>query len=68
MRVKNVIFDLDGLLFDSERTVFEIYSNIAKEKGKKLAFEVFISSAYFKCIHTYIIYRDRYARYSAKNY
>ena len=42
MRVKNVIFDLDGLLFDSERTVFEIYSNIAKEKGKKLAFEVFI--------------------------
>ena len=42
MRVKNVIFDLDGLLFDSEKTVYEIYSHIAKEEGKILTFEVFV--------------------------
>ena len=50
MKYKAVVFDMDGVIFDSERLVLECWAEIAQEKGIKSMDEVF-----HQCIGTNMI-------------
>ena len=50
MKYKAVIFDMDGVIFDSERLVLQCWAEIAQEKGIKRMDEVF-----HQCIGTNMI-------------
>lgn len=50
MKYKAVVFDMDGIIFDSERLVLECWKEIAQEKGIEQMDEVFR-----KCIGTNMI-------------
>ena len=41
--ITTVIFDMDGLLFDTELIYFECYKKAAQEDGKTFPFELFES-------------------------
>ena len=47
IRPTNVIFDMDGVIFDSERKVLECWQEVAAENGMENVRDVFI-----KCIGT----------------
>ena len=38
--IKAVIFDMDGLLIDSEKSFLEIYQEMIDSKGNKVKFEL----------------------------
>ena len=50
MKYKAVVFDMDGVIFDSERLVLECWAEIAQKKGIKCMDEVF-----HQCIGTNMI-------------
>ncbi len=60
MKIKGVIFDMDGLMFDTELLTFKIWNEILTEKGYDYSFEIYKQTIGIRTVEVKKYYADLY--------
>ncbi len=60
MKVKGVVFDMDGLMFDTELLTFKIWNEILTEKNYDYSFEIYKQTIGIRTIEVKKFYADLY--------
>ncbi len=58
--IKGAVFDMDGLMFDSERLVYEIWQNMMTSDGYAYSFEIFKQTIGLRRTATEKIYKSMF--------
>ena len=62
MKIKGVIFDMDGLMFDTELLTFKIWNEILTEKGYDYSFEIYKQTIGIRTVEVKKYYADLYGK------
>lgn len=58
--IKGAVFDMDGLMFDTERLTFEIWNEILSKLGYNYSFEIYKSTIGIRTVEVKEYYRNLY--------
>ncbi|MDP4120813.1 MAG: HAD family phosphatase [Bacillota bacterium] len=59
-KVKALIFDMDGLMIDTETIIYKLYKQVFKEHGYELTLDIFKESIGLRTVDTSAVYKAHY--------
>lgn len=62
MKIKGVVLDMDGLMFDTELLTFKIWNEILTEKGYDYSFEIYKQTIGIRTVEVKKFYSDLYGK------